>query len=168
MADFLISEKDLQSIIGDLTERKTTYPEPPYKVDKSKGEGKASKLELEYRQELLDRYNTYALGVLDAFKKYDGAEFKNKVRTLADTYIRETGHIVDDYIPTIWESKQEVARKKVEELGIPVGEVEKNPEVEKALIEWQKFSMEKIGETVYLNAVNKMLGKNYFKVAYAR
>ena len=111
MADFIIGEEALKVIMADLLKQET----PPYKVDKKKGEGKASKLELEYRQHLMDRYNILANGILDAFKKLDGNEFKSKVRTLVDSYIRDSQLIVNEYIPKIWEDRREYAKEKVRE-----------------------------------------------------
>lgn len=164
--EFIISEQALKVIMADLLKEDT--PKPPYKIDKKKGEGKASKLELEYRQHLMDRYNILANGILDAFKKLEGNEFKSKVRTLTDSYIRDSQTIVNEYIPKIWEDRREYAKDKVRELGVEPAKDKQNPEVLQALLEWQRFMMEKNGETVYLNSISKMLGKNYFVVTYAK
>lgn len=170
MKHYRISERDLKAIMGDIVKGgEGGFDEPPFKVDKAKGEGKASKLELEYREALITKYNDLSSKILKAFKEEkDPVGFKKKSRTLVDTYIRETKLVVDNYIPKIWKDRQDYAIEKVEELISQTPQPKDNPEILVALVEWQKFNIERTGELVYLNSVNKSLGKDYFVKAYGR
>lgn len=159
-------EKHYHNPYSNTTFRKEA---PTFKADKTKGEGKASKKELAFRQELLDRLKE----CYDSFKpiinnKNISVEAKiAKLKTITDRYAEDSKKTVRKNIPEIWEIASNIAVKKLKELGIePVDHKQTKQDAYNSFIKWQLFKVEQNAEYLRLDLTNKLYGKNYFEITY--
>lgn len=160
-----LTVKDLKKL-GLL--KKADETKNKFKLDPKKGEGRPSKLEMEYTNKLKDLYKP----VDEVIKKLKDNEltdaiFITEFNNCIDDYIKEAQNIVCEYIPKIYEGMKEVGLNKLKELDIEPSNNE-NPEILEALVVWQKNAVEKHAEILRQNVTDKIYGKNYFVTTYAK
>lgn len=154
--------------IQNNTANKSEKYDPDFKPDINKGEGKASKLEIEYRSKIKGLYepvNDVIIKIKD--NEITPKEWEDKFNKAVDTYITKAQEAVEKYIPLIWDEKKSIGLKKLKELEIKPVDNKLSPEIMDALIEWQKYAVKKNAEILRLNILNKVYGKTYFVKAYA-
>ena len=144
--------------------------EPPtFKVDKKKGEGKASKTELALRQELLNALE-------DAYKEFKNVGYKlpfekrlSMIKPITDKYATKTKEIIKRNIPLIRQEGNEIGYKLLDDnqIGYDKKETTKN-EAFDIYLQWKIFQMEMNAEYLRLDLTNKMYGNQYNKVAYGK
>jgi hypothetical protein len=150
---------------------KQTSKIPSFKVDKFKGEGKATKEELELRQLFLDAEK-------DAYLKFQAIknnksinvhEKIKQIKPITDEFKIDCQKVVKKFIPLIWNKSQDRIVERMKDFGIDAsGNKGKNEEVYNALIEWKLFQAEQNSEYLRMDLTSKLLGNNYHRLAYGR
>lgn len=140
-----------------------------FTADESKGEGKATALELRYTTALKQLYKP----LYDIIKNFDDKKLTNEdilkeFNDTVDKQIKASEKLVEDHIPNIWEEKRKVGQQKREDLGLEKVKQTESPDVRKALIQWQKMNIRQDLEIFRFKVLNKVYGKNYFVTAYAK
>jgi len=158
MADFLISEDHLKKMAKEAgLLSKALTDEPTFKINPKMGEGKPTKEEKQYRQELQDHLKTLHAGI----KKADDDEIPD----LINQFIEDGQKTAESFINQIYDANVKVALAKLKELGIK-RKAPTNSEAKKALLAWQMFSIERMGIILELDIKNERLAKRYFEAAY--
>jgi|GEM_PF-3721157 len=162
LKDKAVLEKDLYyKLLDEILLTKASTNDPNFKIDTEMGEGKATKDEKQYRQDLQDLIKQ----VWDKKDKLNDSKVKELIDNLFINEDSEGKQLVTEFITDIYTTNAESMVDKLRELGIKK-KVPKNSEVLDALLAWQQFAVEKVGMELYYGIMNQRLGKTYFQVAY--
>lgn len=161
LKDKAVIDKDLYySLLNENISQKANTDDPNFKADKEMGEGKATKDELKYRQDLQNL-------IKEVWKIRDKPEstIKEKINDLFIKEDSEAKQLAEDFIDTVYTANAEWMISKLDKLGVKA-KVPKNTEEKENLIKWQQFAVEKIGHELLLGILNQRYGKNYFEASY--
>lgn len=147
------------NITGEMITKANT-DDPNFKADKEMGEGKATKDELKYRQQLQD-----LIKQVWKIKDKPEATIKEKINELFINENSEAKELAEEFINKVYKANAEIMVAKLKKLGVEAEVPETTPEKEN-LIAWQKFAVEKIGHELLLGIINQRLSKNYFEASY--
>lgn len=131
---------------------------PSFKPNPNLGEGKASDDELKYRKELQDELKSL-------YNKITKTKEKD-IPKVIDEYILNSQEIVEKNIDYIYDKSIETGLENLRQVGIDKKKPKEDPESKKALLEWQRYSIYKVGRTIEMDIINSRKGNNYFKTAY--
>ncbi len=134
---------------------------PSFEVDPSQGEGKATKEEIGYRQDLKKLIEQ----VWKNRSKLSDSELKDLIDSLFINNDSEGKQLAQDFITEVYDSNMQAMQLKLKKLGIKK-KTTKNNEVFDALVNWQQFAIERMGVNLYYSIINERFGKAFFEAAY--
>src|SRR5574343_591651 len=147
----------------------STPRELTFKPNPNLGEGQASQREWDYREEILSLLQR----LYRAIKKVEQTSLSDEEKArkrdiMINDFIREGKVLVKEHIQKVFKEQNQMAIDKLKELDITAKKPTIPSDAQAALIEWQMFTVEKIGETLRLDLLNNQYKKKYFSVAYGQ
>lgn len=160
-----VNEKLLNILLLNAVENVPT--KPTFEADPNIWEGKASKEELKYRQDLLDQLQLLYKATGKVIKSDISVDDKRrKVDLLVTDYIQKAQEIAKNHLNTVFNNKFEEANSKIEDLGLkPVDNTEPSDILTK-LIAYQVFAIEKTGNELRYKLFDRLYREEYFSENY--
>ena len=157
-----VLNKDLYyNLLDEVMLTKANTNTPTFKVDKDMGEGTATKQELQYRQKIQNLIKQ----VWKVRQEKTDKELHSLIDKLFLSDDSEGKQIATEFIDTIYTTNAELLIDKLKDEGVTTKIPEETP-IKDALLEWQLFTIEKIGIELELGIRNERLAKTYFEAAY--
>ena len=141
-----------------------------FTVDKSKGEGRPGIPELSHRKDMMDlRHKLYKDIRIVVINKDKTVESKvNEVDKLCFDFGMKLKTMNLDYIEKTRENALDTVAENMKKIGVTFQRPPQPKEVLTAFMKWQAFKSVKMGEEIRLDITDRILGTNYFSVAYGK
>lgn len=158
--------KPLKSLPTQKAQNKTGKPD--FKPNPHLGEGTASQTEWEYRENILSLLKTLYTNIQNIKTKEETHPYlkTSQENQLIDQFIQEGQKLVKEHITKTYQEKHQLATEKLKKIGIKQRTPPTPSETMNLLIDYQTFSIKKIGETLRLQLENNDKLNNYFQAAY--
>jgi hypothetical protein len=144
-----------------------TATKPDFKADPNIWEGKASKEELKYRQDLLDQLNLLYKATGKVSKSDISVDDKHrKIDLLVTDYISKAQEIAKNHLNNVYNNKFEEANQKIEDIGLKPVETEEPSDILTKLVAYQMFAIEKAANKLRYELFDKLYREEYFSENY--
>ncbi len=167
MEKFSITEKALDELIGAAVVNVAPAEKPTFKVDKNVGEGNPSQPEVNYRQDLLDSLKKLYQNTSKTLNKsIPNNEKIEEINSAIDDYIKEAQEKAVNHVKTIFNDNLQNGKDAIKKLKLPLKDDFNSDTVLDALIDFQKFAIQKNAEQIRNNLINNIYMNSYVGVAY--
>jgi hypothetical protein len=150
------AELMLQAVQKSLTVLKQGST-PKFEV-KDLGEGSPSPDEVIYREQ-------FQKLLKELYHQINEVSDENLTGVI-DTFILNGQEIVEKHLNRIWDRNVQIGIDNLSKLGINKQKPKGTSPVKKALIEWQKYAIYRVGRQLELDIMNERLSTRYFEAAY--
>ena len=164
-----LTVKDLEALKPLPTQKaQNKTSKPDFKPNPHLGEGTASQTEWEYREKILSLLKTLYTDIQNIKTKEETHPYlrTSQENQLIDQFIQEGQELVKEHITKTYQEKHQLATEKLKKIGIKQRTPPTPSETMNLLIDYQTFSIKKIGETLRLQLENNDKLNNYFQAAY--
>lgn len=144
-----------------------TATKPDFKADPNLWEGKASKEELKYRQDLLDQLNLLYKASGKVTKSDITVDDKRrKIDLLVNDYIQKAQDIAKNHLMTVFNNKFDEANSKIQDLGLAPVDNKEPSDILTKLVAYQLFAIEKAANKLRYELFDKLYREEYFSENY--